>query len=86
MSEISEIGILTIITVCSSLIIIIIRILMKSKCSNFILCWGCLEIDRDIEKENEIEQIKIEHNIKDDNENLNINEIMTNVKNNNIIK
>ena len=83
MSDISEIGILTIITICSSLFIIIIKIIMKSKCNRFKCC--CLEIDRDIKAETDIENNKIEHNIKDD-ENLNINDVLNNIKNNNVIK
>ena len=79
---ISEIGIITLSTLVSSLLIIILRMLMKSKCSNFSLCWGCLYIDRDINAEVDIENNKIEHNIKS-NDDLNINNILSNVKNNN---
>ena len=56
---------------------------MKSKCSQFSLCWGCLEIDRDIEAEVDIENNKIEHNIKSNDDINNINNILSNVKNNN---
>jgi len=83
--SISEIGILTIITVCSSIFIIIIKIIMKSKCNRFKCC--CLEIDRDIKAEMDIENNKINHNIKDDvSDNININEVLNNIKNNNVIK
>ena len=80
---ISEIGIITLSTLVSSLLIIILRMLMKSKCSQFSLCWGCLEIDRDIEAEVDIENNKIEHNIKSNDDINNINNILSNVKNNN---
>jgi hypothetical protein len=83
MNELSEVGLLTIITICSSLLIIIIKIIMKSKCNRFKFC--CLEIDRDIKAENDIEIQKIEHNIKSD-DNININDVLSNIKNNNVIK
>jgi hypothetical protein len=84
---ISEIGILTIITVCSSLLIIIIRIILKSKCYEFNCCFGLFQIKRDVKIEGDIENNKINHNIKDDgSDNININEVLSNIKNNNVIK
>ena len=79
MSDISEVGIITIITLCSSLLIIIIKIIMKSKCHNFECCYGLFKVQRDIKAEADIENNKINHNIKDD-ENLNINEVLSSIK------
>ena len=85
MSELSEIGLLTIITLCCSLLIIIIKIILKSKCYEFNCCFGLFHIKRDVKIEGDIEQNKINHNIKSD-DNININEVISGIKNNNIIK
>jgi len=87
MSEISEIGLISIIGLISSLLIIIIKIILKSKCYEFNCCFGLFSVKRDVKIEGDIENNKINHNIIDnESEKLNINEIITNVKNNNVIK
>jgi hypothetical protein len=85
MSELSEIGLLTIITLCCSLLIIIIKIILKSKCYEFNCCFGLFHIKRDVKIEGDIEIQKLDHNIKSD-DNININEVISGIKNNNIIK
>ena len=85
MSELSEIGLLTIITLCSSLIIIIIKIILKSKCFEFNCCFGLFHIKRDVKIEGDIEIQKLDHNIQS-NDNININNVLETIKNNNIIK
>jgi len=85
MSNISEIGIITITTIIASLLIIIIKIINKSKCENFECLYGLFKVHRNIQAETDIENNKIEHNIKDD-DNININDVLSNIKNNNIIK
>jgi hypothetical protein len=83
MNELSEVGLLTIITILSSLLIIIIRIILKSKCYEFYCCFGLFSIKRDVKIEGDIEIQKIDHNIKEEDDNININEVITNIKNNN---
>ena len=63
-NNITEIGILSIISIISGLFIVLIKIIMKSKCSNFDCCFGMFKVQRDIDAENKIEIERIEHNIK----------------------
>ena len=84
-NNITEIGILSIISIISGLFIVLIKIIMKSKCSELNCCFGMFKVIRDVSAEVDIENNKINHNINDDNE-LNINDVITNVKNSNIIK
>ena len=84
----SEVTLLTIIFSVLSFIILVIKIIMRSKCSECSCFWNCINIKRDVEVERDIENNKIEHNIIDDDklDINNINSIISNVKNNNNIK
>ena len=41
---------------------------LKSKCSDFNICWGFLNIKRDVKSEVEIERVEIEHGVHDGND------------------
>ena len=70
---IDNITLITIISLTLSFIIILIKLILKSKCFYFKCCG--LEIKRDINKEIDIEKYRIDHNIKDD-ENIMVNDII----------
>jgi hypothetical protein len=37
----------------------------RTKCKDINLLWGCIHIERDIQQENNEDQFKINHNIRD---------------------
>ena len=83
--ELSEISLITIISLVISFILFLIKIILKSKCYEFNCLWNCISIKRDVKIEEQLEEVKIMNNYKS-NDNIDINNILTNVKNNNIIK
>lgn len=83
---ISEITLITIITLSIMFILYLFKLCLNSKCDNCEICYGLIKIHRNIIEENNIEKYKIDHKI-DDLEGLNnINNVINNIKNNNIIK
>ena len=51
-----------IIIICGSLfgfIIMLSRIVYKSKCKNISCCWKCISIDRNVEIETDINDVKV---------------------------
>lgn len=60
----SEAFYISIATICGGLITLIIKYLLRSKCSNVNLCFGLININRDIEAEvkEELEIIHQENN------------------------
>ena len=86
MSEnITEIGLISIISILSGLFIVLMKLIMRSKCSEFNCCFGLFKVIRDVDAEKSIENNKIDHNIKSE-DNLYINDVLSNIKNNNIIQ
>ncbi len=82
----SEITILSIITISIMFILYLFKLCLNSKCDNCEICYGLIRIHRNIKEENDIEKYKIDKNY-DDLANLNnINNVMSNLKNNNVIK
>ena len=53
-------------TIAAGLIKYIIAYVLKSKCSDFNLCWGMMKIKRDIAIERDIEIAQINHNVNPD--------------------
>jgi hypothetical protein len=79
--EPSEIFILSLISLFISIIAYGINKCFSSKCEDCNCCFGLINIKRNIQKENEIEIEKINHNINDENNlNENINKIVMNNK------
>lgn len=74
----NDVSLITLITIIFSFIILAIRIIMKSKCVSFDLCYGLLKINRDVQLEEKIEELKIQKGINSDND---INENINNIKN-----
>ena len=83
MSDFSELTLLTILILSLSFIIVLIKIILRSKCYQFECLWGFLKVMRDVNIEKDIENNKINHNIIDDDK-IDINNIINNLKNNNI--
>lgn len=88
--ELSEISLITIISLLISFILYFVRIIMKSKCYEFSCMWGLFSVKRDVKIEEDLEKLKIERNIVSNNDlenmNNNINNIISTNKNNNVIK
>jgi hypothetical protein len=82
--EPSEIFILSIVSIIIGIISYAINKSFNSKCSDCSCCFGLITIKRDIQKENEIEIEKMEHNINlNEDQNIlneNINKIVMNNK------
>lgn len=70
MNEYSESFFINIVSLIIGLIILIIRMIYKSKCIEFNIC--CFSFKRDVKLEADIEKYKIEHNIKESDNNINI--------------
>jgi hypothetical protein len=83
--NLSEITLITIISLIITFILYFIKIILRSKCYECNFLWGLINIKRDVNCERDIENNKIQHNIIDDDK-IDINNIISNVKNNNIIK
>ena len=58
--------IITLTTILLGGFALLVKYCFKSKCSDINICFGLLQIKRDVADETKIEQIKIEHNINDD--------------------
>lgn len=59
-------------TIGAGLLKFIISYILKSKCSDFNMCWGLIKIKRDIAIERDIEIAQIQHGINNDVENGNM--------------
>lgn len=70
MVEYSESFIINIVSLFIALIVLIVRQIYKSKCIEFSIC--CFSFKRDVKLEADIEKYKIDHNIKDSENNINL--------------
>jgi hypothetical protein len=59
---------LSIITLGTGVIALVVKYSFRSKCSDVRVCWGCCSFKRDIKSEVELENIQIEHGIKQSDE------------------
>lgn len=56
MTELSEIFYSNLVTICSGIILAMVAVCYKSKCSNINCCYGLIEIDRNVAIEEEIDE------------------------------
>ena len=68
--EYSESFFINITSLIIGLIILIIRMIYKSKCVEFYIC--CFSFKRDVKLEADLEKLRIENNIKDSENNINL--------------
>ncbi len=59
---------LSIITLGTGVLALVVKYSFRSKCYDVTVCWGCFNIKRDIKSEVELENIQIEHGIKQSDE------------------
>ncbi len=55
---------LSIITLGTGVVALIVKYSFRSKCSDVTVCWGLCNFKRDIRSEVELENIQIEHGMK----------------------
>lgn len=79
--ELTEIGLITLISLVITALSYFLRIMLKSRC-NMSCCFGLFKLDRKISEEIDLEKIRIEHNIPDEKDSINnnINNILSNIK------
>ena len=73
-----DITLLSLISLCFGFILLICKMIYKSKCVECEICFGLFKIKRDVKIELEKEKYDIEHNIKSNND---ISELNNNLKN-----
>ena len=66
MSDLNSTFIITMTSLLLASFGVMLRLCFKSKCSDVNICCGLLKFKRNVDDEIKIEQIKIEHNIKDE--------------------
>ena len=73
--EYSESFFINITSLIIGLIILVIRMIYKSKCEQFNICFGLFSFKRDIKSEIIMDKYKIDHGIKDSENNINLTEL-----------
>jgi hypothetical protein len=63
--ELSEIALITILSILITAFGFCLKTIFKSRCSEFYFCWGLLSIKRDTKAENDEENNKINNHIED---------------------
>jgi len=61
MTQLSEIFWSTFVTTMSGVVLAMIAVAYKSKCRNINCCFGLLQIERDTEGEEKIDELDVEH-------------------------
>jgi hypothetical protein len=61
MTQLSEIFWSTFVTTMSGVVLAMIAVAYKSKCRNISCCFGLLQIERDTEGEEKIDELDVEH-------------------------
>ena len=75
-----DITLLSLISVCFGFIIILFKMIYKSKCIDCEICFGLFKIKRDVKIELEKEKYDIEHNIKSNNDISELNNLKNVIK------
>lgn len=58
--------IISLATILSAVVLLMLKLCFKSKCTDIACCFGLINIKRDVNVEKSIEDVEIKHNVNND--------------------